>query len=172
MRVARIGLLLLAGGCARPRAVDPLTVPSAPALEEHRGEVQARFLRDPEISAPAATAELISSPRPLRDLPLPQYPQAALEAGAGAAHVVVRIVIGTDGRLTDVRDSPREASSLGPFMDEFRDAVLRALRHWRFTPGMRRSEEAGVAGATAVAVYYDVRFDFDIVDGIGQVRMP
>jgi len=40
--------------------------------------------------------------------------------------------------------------------------VLRTLRHWRFTPGY--------LGFERVPVFYDFRFDFEIVDGEGVVR--
>ena len=65
--------------------------------------------------------------------------------------------------------------------DEFRDATLRALRHWRFTPGWTgQVEEKDLDGDGTpdyrrmtrldfVPVFYDVRFDFAIVGGEGTV---
>jgi hypothetical protein len=114
---------------------------------------------------------------------LPNYTARPLEARAGAAHVVVRILIDTNGRIADVTASPVEADSPGPFAADFRDAVLRALRHWPFTPGHFDSYEDGpdddhdgkadyrrLTRSDMVPVRYDVRFDFEIVGGEGRVR--
>ncbi len=115
-------------------------------------------------------------------LPLPEYPERALEDGVGDAWVTVRLLIGLDGTLTAVTDSPLEASSAGPHAAAFRQSVERVLRRWRFEPGYFAKRGAsidadadGTPDATAVGsltlvpVYYDIRFDFRIVDGAGQV---
>jgi hypothetical protein len=174
----RIAIFLLPvvvplAACARR---PPRTVPPTRA-----GEVAYRFIQDPASLAARPAAGTFVEPRPTSDLPLPQFPTAALESSAGPAHVVVRILIDTEGRIGDVRDSPVEASSPGPFAREFRDATLRALRHWRFEPGwIGQAEGRDLDGdgtpdyrrmtrLEVVPVFYDVRFDFAIVGGEGTV---
>jgi hypothetical protein len=161
--------LLLAGCAARRPAPTPVT--------------GFHFLADPRavLSRPGPGVELVE-PRPVHELPLPDYPADALAADAGDAHVVLRIVIDEDGRIAEVADSPLASSSDGPFAGPFRDAVLRSLRHWRFTAGSLQTAEGGdldgdgepdyrrVLRSEPVSVYYDVRFEFEIVDGRGRVR--
>lgn len=92
--------------------------------------------------APAAAAGAAASdgtvPR-LVHAPPPEYPRAALRAGA-SGEVVIRIDVGTDGRpssLEVLRSSRNRA------LDR---AALQAVRGWRFEPAMRD----GVAVATSV----------------------
>ncbi len=167
--------VLLLAGCARHPA--QVMIPPRPSDENRRGAVAYRFLPDPHASISLSTGgRQFVAPRPRNEFPLPRYPGTALAAGAGQAHVVVRIVIDTAGRVADVNDSPLEGSSRGPFADRFRDAVLRSLRHWRFTPGYIQQVEAGrsdyqeLTRIDPVRVFYDVRFDFEIVGGEGRVR--
>jgi hypothetical protein len=184
MRWQPIVLVVIVGGCARHPAVPPVTAPVQAVASQDEGKVAYKFLVDPTAAAPALhEAEELVSPRPVSEFPLPRYPAVALAAHAGAAHVVVRILIDTSGHIAGVTDSPVAPSSPGPFAGEFRDAVLRALRHWRFTPGHFDSYEEGpdsdhdgkpdyrqLVRADMVPVFYDVRFDFDIVGGEGRVR--
>ncbi len=64
----------------------------------------------------------------------------------------------------------------------FRQSVERALRRWQFEPGYFTKRGASIDADgdgtpdatmidswTRVPVYYDIRFDFRIVDGAGQV---
>jgi hypothetical protein len=180
VKACQIAILVLLAGCAR--LPPPIAVPE-PAVEPGRGQVAYRFLLDPTsaVLQLADQTEFVA-PIPKDEFSLPRYPRTALDAKAGPAHVVVRILIGTDGRIADVRDSPLEASSSGPFAGEFRDAVLRALRHWRFTPG-RIDQVTGkdldgdgqpdyreVIHYDLVPVFYDVRFDFETVGDEGRVK--
>lgn len=163
-------------GCAhrRPSEAPPTTV-------EDRGSVGYAFLMDPAVARPAGYHFVPPAPR--EQLSLPEYPPAALEGRAGAAHVLLRIVIDTRGRVAEVRDSPLGASSSGRFATEFRDAVLRSLRHWCFLPGRLEQLADGpdddadgqpdyrtTTSMEEVRVFYDVRFDFDVVSGAGRVR--
>lgn len=157
--------------------------PAAPA--PRLGQSAYRFLPDPSAKLPEWTAEQGDFQRPIPETgrqPLPEYPERALEEGVGDAWVTVRILIGLDGTLTAVTDSPLEASSAGPHAAAFRQSVERALRRWRFHPGYFARRGASidadgdgtpdaslVEGWTQVPVYYDLRFDFRIVDGTGQV---
>jgi TonB family protein len=184
MRFRAIVLAVIVVGCARRPAIPPATTPAETAAARDAGKVAFRFLVDPgAMTSVTAKVEELVSPRPTADLPLPNYPEAALAAQAGAAHVVVRILIDTDGRIQDVTDSPVASSSSGPFSGEFRDAVLRALRHWRFIPGHFDHYEDGpdsdgdgkpdyrrLVRSERVPVRYDVRFDFEVIGGEGRVR--
>jgi TonB family protein len=176
--VRTIAALALLALCACRRRDAEL----APALpDEDRATVGYAFLVDPAAGRPEGYHFVPPAPR--LDLRLPVYPPAALAARAGDAHVVVRIVIDTEGRIADVGTSPLGASSSGRFAPEFRDAALRALRQWRFTPGRLeqiadgpdadadgRPDYRKVTRTEPVRVFYDVRFDFEIVSGEGRVR--
>jgi TonB family protein len=175
-RFSGVLVLVAVAGCRHElREVSTRPAPS------DRGKAEYRFLADPHVSI--AHGLHFVDPSPVAELPLPQYPPSALAAGAGSSHVTVRIVIDTDGRVADVTDSPLERSSGGPHAREFKDAVLRSLRHWRFTPGRLDAVEDGpdedrdgepdyrkVTRMDPVRVFYDVRFDFDTVAGTGIVR--
>ena len=186
---AGVVAVLVAGGCASsprpaPAAVTP--TPILPAAPPPRlGQSAYRFLPDPSAKMPewAADEGDFQKPIPVSGRqPLPEYPEQALENGVGDAWVTVRILIGLDGTLTAVTDSPLEASYAGPHALAFRQSVERAMRRWRFEPGYFAKggasidadgdgtpDAAMVDSWTRVPVYYDVRFDFRIVDGSGQV---
>jgi hypothetical protein len=181
--------VLVATGCAsspRPMPVAATPVPTPPAAAPARlGQSAYRFLPDPSAKMPewAENEGDFQKPVPVRGRqPLPEYPEQALEDGVGDAWVTVRIRIGLDGTLTAVTDSPLEASWVGPGAAAFRQSVERALRRWQFEPGFFAKRGASIDadgdGApdatridswTRVPVYYDIRFDFRIVDGAGQV---
>ena len=116
--------------------------------------------------------------------PLPRYPENALAAQAAPATVVVRFVVEPDGTVGQVLDSPLERSTSGPFAEEFRNEVESTLREWLFTPGAIRTFEDGadldgdgtrdyrvLKESQPLRVYYDIRFHFAIVEGVGQVRV-
>lgn len=181
--------ILVAAGCASPPRTAPVAATPAPlppaAPPARLGQSAYRFLPDPLAKMPEWTADEgdFQKPIPIRGRqPLPEYPEQALEDGIGDAWVTVRILIGLDGTLTAVTDSPLEASSPGPHAAAFRQSVERALRRWQFEPGYFAKRGASVDadgdGApdatmidswTRVPVYYDIRFDFRIVDGAGRV---
>ncbi|MDH5833660.1 energy transducer TonB [Luteimonas kalidii] len=80
----------------------------------------------PAASGPLADA---SVPRPL-SAPAPDYPSAALRAGA-SGDVVLRIEVGADGRPGDVTVI---GSSRNRALDR---AAMQAVRRWRFEPAVR-----------------------------------
>ena len=97
--------------------------------------------------------------------------------------MVVRIVIDTEGRVSSVADSQLAPSTAGVFAADFREAVETAVRRWRFLPGHIDQLENGddvdddgkadyvrIVQRDLVPVFYDVRFDFEIVDGRGRVN--
>ncbi len=106
----------------------------------------------------------------------------AVSAGAGPVIVAVRIMVDTEGIVAEVADSPRLASTPGPFAADFRLAVDEVLAQWRFRPAEWRRYEPGedldgdgvadyrrVVESRVVTFYLDVRFDFEIVAGHGRV---
>ena len=123
------------------------------------------------------------APNPIGRLVPAVYPAAALAAGAAPASVGLRIVIGDDGFVADVQDSPVAPSTASPFAAEFRAAAEIAVKRWRFTAGRIDQYEDGqdvdndgkpdsksLVRSDRIRVFYDVRFDFEIVAGEGRVR--
>ena len=173
--------LLLAGalGCVR-RQLPPPVGPSPPS----RGKVAYEFIADPSIGKPQNTEHLqFVTPRPEQTLALPSYPERPLAAKAPSYTVVVRIVIDTEGRVSSFADSQLAPSTAGVFAADFREAVETAVRRWRFLPGHIDQLENGddvdddgkadyvrIVQRDLVPVFYDVRFDFEIVDGRGRVN--
>jgi hypothetical protein len=125
----------------------------------------------------------LQPPRPEGDLTLPDYPVAALDGRARESTVYLRFVIGKNGEVTKIRDIPDTVSTEGPFAADFRVAAENAVRTWKFVPAQWQWLEDGkdlngdgspdfrrVVKSQPIAVYLDVRFDFRIVAGKGEVR--
>lgn len=168
----------LTAGCAARKAVVQPSVP--PADDPDRGKSSMAFLRDPHAEPPKlGPNERFEPPRPFEELRLPEYPPDALDAGEPPASLFLRITIGASGRVELIEDSPLGTTSPGPFAEQFRWAAIRAIRAWRFSPGRinrlippRPGDEdvERVESGPPVDIYYDVRFDFHIVNGKGQVK--
>ena len=149
-----------------------------------RPEVAFQFLQDPHRVTPhLAEGEEFMAPFPL-DTPLPQYPQGAHADVSAPTILTVRIVVGEDGTVREVLESPLPGTSGGDMEASFRVAVDEAVRRWTFVPAAIRRLEPGedadhdsqpdytiVLDSTRVPVYLDVRFKFEIVEGIGRVRI-
>ena len=166
--------------CARR---TPTAIPQTP--DPSRGEASFRFLLDPEAS-PGPSLEPNQEflpPTPIDALRPPAYPEAPLRVGFGSSTVVVRILVGPEGNVVEVRDSPVMEYTPGPFAASFRAATEEAVRAWRFVPGEIRTLVDGKdidgdgkpdykirVSSVLVPVFYDVRFDFEIVRGEGRVR--
>ncbi len=171
--------LLIAAGCAGHRIVPPPDPPAPPA-----GQSSFDFLRDgASIDTEPPEDQDLRAPIIKEELARPVYPTQALSAGAAPSVVAVRILVNREGRVAEVADSPRLASTPGPFAADFRRAVEDVLAEWRFVPAVWRRYEPGedldgdgvadyrrVVETRAVNFYLDVRFDFEIVDGRGRVR--
>lgn len=183
-RTALAGLaaavLLLLHGCANrpaasrgPASPDPL-----------RGATNATLLPDPAArGAELDENEEYRPPAPRGKNLLPRYPEEALAARCGDGVVGLRIVIGTEGDVIDVGDSPLADSTGGGCGAEFRASAASAVRAWRFWPAEKRRLEPGedydkdgtpdyekVLETTPLPVYLDIRFDFEVVGGEGRVR--
>jgi hypothetical protein len=179
-------LVLAGGGACRhaaSRAAHPIDAPvAAGAPVAVSGAVSVSFLV-PDGAAPPelAPGQRLVAPFPMVR-PMPEYPPEALVAAGPAATVAVRILIDTSGRVAQVADSPLAASTPGPFAPLFRAAVEAALAGWEFYAAhldtMREKDSDGDGTAddtelvqfTPVEVYYDLSFEFSVVDGQGTIR--
>lgn len=71
----------------------------------------------------------------IHPLVMPVYPVKALAARAGAAQVGVRVTVGVDGRVGNIRPSMLAVTITPPeFADKFREAVEAAVQQWKFKP--------------------------------------
>jgi len=115
---------------------------------------------------------------------MPAVPQELVVAAPVRATVAVRITVGTDGRVSRVRTSPVAASNAGPWLDLLLDAVRNAATKWRFVPARERTLSDGpdrdhdgrpdwqnVVTDRAIAVYFDARFTFEVVNGSSHVTL-
>ncbi len=103
---------------------------------------------------------------------LPEYPARALAAGCGQGRVAVRVHIGTDGRVQLQGEVPGRPVSSDACHQEFAAAAHDAVSRWGFFPAMRRVCGDGASECTnmPIAIYLDLEFLFEVVDGKGRVR--
>ncbi|HEV8701803.1 MAG TPA: hypothetical protein VGV60_11080 [Candidatus Polarisedimenticolia bacterium] len=175
-----MALLVHGLGCAARNRPPDLAVDPGVA-----GRVEVETLPDPAAKTPplAGGRQLFLAPVPL-ETPLPAFPAVALADGMHPVVVVIRIVIGEQGNVLGVLDSPVAPYEAGSTALVFRAAVEEALRGWSYKPAIIRSFVGGedinhdgrpdvdvVTQDTPVRSYLDLRFTFDVVDGRGQVRM-
>lgn len=157
----RVVLKLLVGVDGKVRDVvversEPAGVFDAAAVDAARGWtlVPARkdgqpvegWVRVPVDFSPDAAPALERGPRALDRTPPPKYPAAALAAGQGG-RVVVKVLVGIDGRARDVVVESSEPAGV------FDAATVEAVRGWRFAPLLREGEP--VEGWLRVPVDYD-----------------
>ncbi len=173
-------LLLLSSGCAN----RPATSRGPASPDPLRGETNATLLPDPAArGAELDENEEYRPPAPRGKNLLPRYPEEALAARCGDGIVALRIVIGTEGDVIDVGDSPLLDSTGGGCGAGFRTSAESAVRAWRFWPAEKRRLAPGedydkdgspdyekVLETTPLPVYLDIRFDFEVVEGKGRVR--
>jgi hypothetical protein len=171
---------LLATGCAHKK---PVTT-TAPAASLPEGKTTYSYIFDPSNPALGLPEDVqFSRPLPTETTTLPKYPERALAAHNGPHREIVRIVIDTHGIVSQVLDSPMGQSDGGPFAEDYRRAVDEAVRTWHYQPGMLQHVVPGndldgdgkpdykiMTSMDIVAVYYDIRFTFEIVEGKGVVR--
>lgn len=176
--VLMILLVAVVLACARHH-IQPLPAPEGPSAS---GRVGFQFIANPTAGVAQVEHQEFVTPTPQRALTPPEYPAGPLLANAPHYSVAIRIVIDTDGHVTSVVDSPLQASTAGPFASDFRAAVESAVHRWRFQPGHIDQLEEGddvdgdgkpdyvrVVKRDPVSVFYDVRFDFEIVAGRARV---
>ena len=175
-------MTLFAAGCAHKNPVA--TTAPAPVQDPLEGKTSYSYIFDPANPALGLPEDVqFSRPRPEATTVLPRYPERALAANDGPHREIVRIVIDTKGIVSQVSDSPMGTSDGGPFAEDYRRAVDEAVRTWRYQPGVLQHVVPGndldadgkpdykvVTSSDLVAVYYDIRFTFEIVDGTGVVK--
>ncbi len=175
--------MLGSAGCAPHTVLMPPATPSEP--DSARGQASFTVIPDPGPAPELPKDREFVRPRAIGQLATPIYPEAALAAKFGNISVTVRIIIGTEGVVTKIDDSPNGAPAAGPYAHEFRAAVDDTVHKWRFEPAALRQFEDGadlngdgqpdfkrLVWSQDVPVYIDVRFDFEIVNGKGQVNLP
>lgn len=119
----------------------------------------------------------------LPENPLPEYPPRLLRLGLQRQEVVVRVVIGSDGVVVRLEDSPVPSHVDPQYAPDFDAAVRSAVREWRFEPAFVRTFEPGpdndgdgksdfllLRGSELLTSYHDLRFAFEIRDGRGVVN--
>lgn len=175
---------LLIPSCATappPKAPLPVPPPPAPQPDPRHGAVSLQIIPDPNSHPPTFEAnEQFVAPVITCEAVLPEYPPDALAAKAAPATVVLRVTIGASGRVERIEDSPVMASTPGPFASEFRWSAVRAIRRWQFSAGridrtVAQESSGGektewVDVGEPLDVFYDMKFDFEIVAGEGRVR--
>jgi hypothetical protein len=117
--------------------------------------------------------------------PVPPYPESALTAGCPNTSIVIRIVIGIDGKVFAVRDSPLQRSRGSACHEVFRSAAAAAAMTWKFSPGEKRKlrwsddfdgdgvpDRRELLKVTPLAVSVDVKFNFFLTrSGEGRVTL-
>jgi hypothetical protein len=72
--------------------------------------------------------------RPIEPLATPVYPAGSRKRGADAVTIVVKIVVGADGRVEEIGKSIADLSVPTSFSQECFEAVTEAIAQWRFEP--------------------------------------
>ena len=189
-RAAGIGrlprTLVLAITAAVGCASSPVQRPGPVATEASgEGVVSFEQIRDPSARPPEADAgQEYRRPVLEEGFALPAYPAAALAAHAPTTDVIVRLVVAEDGSVASVRPSPLAAPSQGEWERLFYGVVSETVTGWRYEPCELRELEDGpdldgngspdyrlVVASKPVAVYLDLKFRFEIVNGAGRVSM-
>lgn len=171
---------IVATGCAAKKPAPTAAPPPPPA----EGKTNYSYIFDPGNPGLRLPEDVqFSRPFPRGTKTLRAYPENALAAHDGPHSEVVRFIIDTDGNVDKIVDSPMGVSDGGPFATDYRRAVEKALRTWRYMPGVVQHVKLGedsdvdgkpdytvVTSSEVVPVYYDIRFTFEIVEGKGVVR--
>jgi len=72
--------------------------------------------------------------RPIQPLATPNYPTGSRKPNAVPVTIVVKIVVGADGRVEDIGRSIADLSVPTAFSQECFEAVTNAIAQWRFEP--------------------------------------
>ena len=72
--------------------------------------------------------------KPIEPLATPIYPSGARPAKSEAVTIVVKIVVGADGRVEDIGRSLADLSVPTPFAQACFEAAKAAVNQWRFEP--------------------------------------
>jgi len=138
-RVATLGLLVASIACT---SIDHRGEPSQVADSPRRGDVAFQFLQDPRRVVPHLTEDQdFMAPVPL-DTPLPKYPTGDHARASGPVTLVVRIVVGEEGTVREVLESPLAGPSPRE-LEAFWAAAEEAVRGWSFVPAAIRTLAPG-----------------------------
>jgi hypothetical protein len=72
--------------------------------------------------------------KPIEPLATPSYPTGSPKPNADSVTIVVKMVVGADGRVEDIGRSMADLSVSTPFSQECFEAVKDAVARWRFEP--------------------------------------
>ncbi len=169
--------VLLAASTACVTTPKAATSPPSP-----RFRVAFEVIPPPDSSWPTSTSVERTRPAAVEELAMPTVPPELVAAAPVRATVAVRITVDSDGRVSRVRPSPAAPSHAGPWLDLLLDSVRQAASKWEFVPARERSLSDGpdrdhdgrpdwqnVVSSRAIAVYFDARFTFEVLNGSGRV---
>lgn len=175
---ARSGLLallaVLLAACAG--------APAPPPEDSASGRVSGELLLDPAtpVAGPAVD-EVHETPVQLAGNAPPEYPQDLVRLRLPPRSVAVRIFVDRAGKVARVDPLPAaESPQAGD--EPFVAAVRAALQRWRFEPfrviqwgpgpdhdGDGESDGEVVIGDETRPFRFDMRFRFEVVDGVARV---
>ena len=143
-----------------------------------QGSSNYRVLAEAEVvsGAPEPSADTVTAIYPHADNATPSYPAGNLKAGCGEGLVPIRIHVGIDGRVSDIRPIPGRSVAEDACYREFWAAASASVAKWTFVPAYRvrtiPSEAPGgepTVERTPVGLDLDYEFMFGIVNGKGTV---
>lgn len=118
------------------------------------------FLRPMPASSQSTVPQAVVPESVLRNLArtvvMPSYPEASVRRGVGGS-AVVRIDLGVNGELSDIRVLQAPDRNI-------RQAVVNALRQWRFSPAFSDGKPLRLRGK--------LTFYFRLSDGQARVENP
>jgi hypothetical protein len=172
----------ICSGCARHNNIKPPTIPLS---ENPQGMASFKILTNApgRQTTDSSTFLEIVPPMPVGELKPPDYPSSALKARFGNVRIVARVQLDDAGEVVGITESPIEMPRQGCFIQEFRTEVEKAIRQWNFLPAKSQECMQGndlnddgkpdyvvVISTQPIPVYFDVQFEFGIVDGVGRAQ--
>lgn len=104
--------------------------------------------------------------RPIEPLAAPNFPAGSRKANADPVTIVVKIVVGADGRVEDVGRSLADLAVPTAFSQECFEAVTEAIAQWRFEPAQlavvepQANGRARIISSTPTERRFEVAFTF------------
>ena len=165
-------IFLLGVGAACAKAHPSKTTAGREGSSSYRALAEAEVVS----GAPEPSGDTVTAIHPFADNATPSYPASGLKAGCGEGVVPIRIHVGIDGRVSDIRLIPGRSVSEDACFKEFWAAVSASVSKWTFIPAYRvRTVPSKVLGEeptverTALGLDLDYEFTFDIANGKGTV---
>ena len=171
---------LAVGGCVK---APPASFDEAP-VDRLRGVTTLAFVPDPSNSAARLPENVeLRTPSPIVT-PTPIFPPSLLRSSCREGVVFLRLIIGADGAVREIQESPLGESTTGECGRHFREAVEAAVRVWLFQPAewlrLAPGEDYDLDGKPDfmrvverrdIAVYVDIRIEFTLVNGAPEVKV-